>query len=340
MTSRKNPPILSPGQKKLETLGIKLPLFPLTSVGSLPKNQELQELRYKVQNRVLPPEELTRKEKLATELWIRSQERFGLDILVDGEQNRSDIVSFFAEKIGGFSPGGSVRCYGNRYYQKPIITGKLEWRGPMVAEDWKALQRATHKPLKALVTGPYTLMEWSFNDFYGSREQTLEELTKIIRKEIEALSEAGAKIIQIDEPALSCRPHEFPFIFNAIKELTAGQKAYFILHHAYGDLTPIWEKMQKLPVDNFDLEVANSGTMLHSLLRKIPTKKDISMGIIDSHNHLIDSPRQINDRIRTALRVVPKNQLWFSPDCGLKTRTTDEAIGKLTQMVRAVTKFR
>src|SRR5258706_5051438 len=195
------------GQKKISSLNIRLPLLPTTTTGSFPKPSELIEYRYKVSQGVLDRKELERKEKIAIELCIREQSKLGLDVLVDGEMSRNDLVGFFARKIEGFESAGTVRSYGNRYYNKPLIKRKLSWTGPMSVESWQFAQRMTHSPLKAIVTGPTTLMDWTFNDYYASREAVLEDLVPIIKKEVAALAEAGAKIIQIDEPALSSRPY-------------------------------------------------------------------------------------------------------------------------------------
>ncbi|MCB4756588.1 MAG: methionine synthase [Elusimicrobia bacterium] len=340
MKKKKKAKPLNAGRRKLAALGIELPLFPTTSVGSLPLPQELREMRFKVTRGVQSAAELERREKLALEHWIHAQERLGLDVLVDGELDRGDMVSFFAQKIEGFQPGGTVRVYGNRYYRKPIIGGKLEWRGPLTAARWHYAQRLTHRPMKAVLTGPYTLVDWSFNEYYTSREAALEALVKIMRNEIRALTELGAKIIQIDEPALASHPKDFPLFLNALKELVSSFKAYFILHHCYGDLSPLWEKMERLPVDNFSFEATNSLKILRPLLKKHPTKKDISFGVIDVHSHIVETPRQVGDAIRAARQVLPADQLWISPDCGLKTRTMEEATEKLEVMVNVVEKWR
>lgn len=332
--------LLSAGQRKLESLGVSLPLFPTTSVGSLPKHSDLVDLKYRVSKGFQQLSELERKEKIAIEYWIHEQEKIGLDILVDGEINRSDFLTHFASKIEGFSPGGLVRVYGNRYYRKPIIKKKLEWKGPLISETWRLYQRMTHKPLKAVLTGPYTLLDWSFNEFYGNRATALFDLAKIIHKELVELEAVGAKIIQIDEPAMSSRPQEFNLVAEGLKIATQGIKSYLILHHSYGDLTPIWARMQHLPVDNFDLETTNSRFSILPLVKKIPTHKDLTIGIIESHKHNLETPKEIQDRIRQTLRVVPAKQLWFSPDCGLKTRKADEATKKLSLLNNSVLKLR
>lgn len=340
--SKKNDQTLpiSPGRKKLASLGINLPLLPTTTVGSFPLQQELKEMRFKVSRGVQQASDLERREKLAVDHWISIQEKLGLDIFVDGEVNRGDFIGFFAKKISGFTPGGTVRVFGNRYYKKPIIASRLEWKEPITQPMWHYAQRLTHKPVKAIVTGPYTLLTWSFNEYYPSKETALIDLTKIIRREIQTLVDSGAKIIQIDEPALSTQPDDFPLILDSLKEITAGFKSYFILHHCYGNLAEVWDKMQRIPVDNFDLETTNVPVSLSTLFKKFPTKKDVSFGVIDSHSARIESPRLVGDRIREAAKTIPASQLWISPDCGLKTRTSDQVTEKLTVMIDTVKKFR
>ncbi len=331
---------LTVGQKKLAALGIKLPEFPLTLTGSLPKPTELKELRYKVAKGVQNPVELERKEKLSIGIWIHEQERLHFDVLVDGEMDRSDFISHFASKVKGFSPGGLVRAFGNRYYKRPIITGKLEWQGPITLSTWHYSQRFTNRILKACVTGPYTLMDWSFNEYYPSRTSICEDMTKIIRKEIETLIENGARIIQIDEPAISSRPHEFSLAANALKELTAGLKTYFILHHRHGDLSAIWDKWIRLPVDNFSFEITNPGLPVLPLFKKSPTHKDITLGIIEAHSHVVETPAQIQKRLKDALKIIPANQVWLSSDSGLRTRTTEEATQKMAVLSKTILKLR
>ncbi|MBV9080712.1 MAG: methionine synthase, partial [Elusimicrobia bacterium] len=319
----------STGREKLAGLGVQLPLFPSMAANSLPKSADLSEMRYRVARGVQQAQELERKEKLATEVWIRQQERLGLDVLVEGEMARGDMVSHFARKIEGFAPGGIVRVYGNRYYRRPVVRSKVEWRVPLVADHWKQNQRMSHRVLKAVLTGPYTLAEWSFNEHYPSREALVRDLAVVLKREMTALSDAGAKVVQIDEPALSSRASEFSLVADALREVVAGTRCYVILHHAYGDLSPLWEKMQSLPVDQFCLEAANSNFEFLKLLKKTPTTKDLGIGVVDSHSRVIETPAVIRERIKLAAAAIPAGQLWFSTDSGLRTRTADEAIGKL-----------
>jgi 5-methyltetrahydropteroyltriglutamate--homocysteine methyltransferase len=313
----------------------KLPLLPTTAVGSFPKPAPLVEARRKGIKK-----KLERLEKEATEKWIRLQEEVGLDVLVDGEFYRGDMVAFFAERLGGFKMGGLVRSYGNRYYRKPVIVGEVRYREPITVKWWKFAQGLTQKPVKGVLTGPYTMMDWSFNEYYPDREQACLSLAKELRKEVRSLSKAGAKIIQIDEPALSARPEELPVATRALKILTQGVDAYFICHICYGAFEFIYPQMLQLPVHNFDLEMSNSNLDLVELFRRHPFTKDLSFGVIDVHSHVVESVEQVKERIQRALEVLNPRQLWIDPDCGLKTRTEEEAVAKLRVMVEATKQVR
>jgi len=327
-------------RKKLKTLGLNLPMFPTTSVGSFPKPDYLSKARARAAKGSLAKSRLEVLEKKATEFWMGVQEELGLDVLVDGEQYRGDMVAHFAGLMKGFKIGGLVRSYGNRYYHKPVITGKVKWPGPMTVRWWKFAQSFTSKPVKGMLTGPYTIMDWSFNEYYPSRKSACLALAKEIRKEVEALIEAGAKIIQVDEPALSVRPEELPFAVEAMQIVTRDLPAYFITHICYGAFEFIYPKMLELPVENFDLETSNSGLDLLNLFAQQPFTKDFSFGVVDVHSHQIESPGLVQDRIRKALNLLPKEAIWVDPDCGLKTRTVDEAKEKLRTVVTATRAIR
>ena len=327
-------------RKKLEKLGLDLPLFPVTSVGSFPKTDQVTRARGEFRRGKISAEQLEQTERDATKFWIAKQEELGIDVLVDGEQYRGDMVAYFAEKLPGFTEGGLVRSYGNRYYHKPIVTGEVRWTAPLTVEWWRYAQSLTKKPVKGMLTGPYTIMDWSFNEHYADRKATCMALAGVIRKEVEALIAAGCKIIQVDEPALSVRPEELPVAIEAMHKVTDGLDAYFITHACYGAFELIYPGMLELPVDNFDLEMSNSGLDLLELFRRYRFTKDISFGVVDVHSHVLEDSSTVRQRIEQALTILPKDQIWVDPDCGLKTRTVDEAIAKLRLCVEAAKAFR
>ncbi|MCL4522409.1 MAG: methionine synthase [Acidobacteria bacterium] len=327
-------------REKLKSLGLELPMFPTTSVGSFPKPDYLVKARADFGKGKISRKQLVEMERKATAFWIEKQEELGVDVLVDGEQYRGDMVAYFAEIIPGFSQGGLVRSYGNRYYHKPIITGAVSWPGPITVEWWKYAQGLTKKPVKGMLTGPYTVMDWSFNEHYADRRATSLALADVIRKEVEALIAACCKIIQIDEPALSVRPEELPIAIEAMHRVTDGMNAYFITHACYGAFEHIYPGMLELPVDNFDLEMSNSDLGMLNLFGSVPFTKDISFGVVDVHTHELEDAATVQARMRQALTILPKERIWVDPDCGLKTRTVEEAIAKLRACVDAAKAFR
>jgi 5-methyltetrahydropteroyltriglutamate--homocysteine methyltransferase len=326
--------------QKLKSLGINLPPLPITSVGSFPKPQYLTAARIDYGKNKLNQEQLIQLERQATDEWLAYQEKAGIDVLVDGEMYRGDMVAFFAEIMPGFDKGGLVRSYGNRYYYKPIIIDEVEWLGPITVDWWRYSQSKTKKPVKGMLTGPYTIMDWSFNEYYEDRKAAALALADCIRSEVKALIEAGCKIIQIDEPAVSVRPDELETAIETMHRVTDGLNAYFITHICYGAFEKIYPKMLEIPVDNFDLEMSNSNLDMLELFRKYPFTKDITFGVVDVHTHVLEDVETIKSHIKQALEYIPHDQIWIDPDCGLKTRTIEEAKAKLDNIVSAVKSFR
>jgi 5-methyltetrahydropteroyltriglutamate--homocysteine methyltransferase len=253
---------------------------------------------------------------------------------------RGDMVAYFAERMPGFTSGGLVRSYGNRYYHKPVITGEVDWPGAMTVDCWAFAQSLTKKPVKGMLTGAYTMMDWSFHEHYADRRSTALAVAAAIRKEVEALIRAGCRIIQIDEPALSVRPEELEIAIEAMEATTKGLNAYFVTHACYGAFECIYPGMLEMAVDNFDLEMSNSDLHMLELFRRYPFTKDISFGVVDVHTHEMEQPLAVRKRIEDALTILPKEQIWVDPDCGLKTRTVEEAIEKLRLCVEGAVSFR
>ncbi|OFV87962.1 MAG: hypothetical protein A3D93_04675 [Acidobacteria bacterium RIFCSPHIGHO2_12_FULL_67_30] len=322
-------------RERLKELCLELPLFPVTSVGSFPKPDYLTQARADLQKGKITAAELRALEEKATAFWIEKQEELGVDVLVDGEQYRGDMVAYFAEVLPGFQEGGLVRSYGNRYYRKPIIVGAVEWTKPITVDWWRFAQERTDRPVKGMLTGPYTLMDWSFNEHYPDRKTTCLAMAQVVRKEVEALIEAGCKIVQIDEPAISTRVEELPFALEAMQQVTNGLPAYFVTHICYGAFEYVYPKVLELAVNNIDLDMSATAGRRLPLMQKDPFTKDISYGVVDSHSHLIEDVETVKQRVAQALTVLAKEQVWLDPDCGLKTRTVEEALGKLRVITEA-----
>ena len=315
-----------------------------TTVGSFPKPDYLARARNQFSLGKIDREELAALERQATAEVIRLQEEIGLDILVDGEMERGDMVAFFAELLSeSMAIGGLVRSYGNRYYRKPIITGKLHWQGPMTVEMWRYAQGLADKPVKGMLTGPYTMVEWSFDEYYPSRREAVLDMARLLREEVEALVKAGAKYIQIDEPAIHTRPDEdFDLAVEAMALVVEGIDCEFHTHICYGEVELIYPDMLRLPVKQIHLAFKNTDFEYLKLLEKHPfdREKDLGVGVLDAHDHVVESVDEVREGIRRTLKLMPPERVWIEPDCGLKTRTWEEAAAKLRVMVQGVREVR
>ncbi len=306
-----------------------------TSVGSFPKPDYLVKARNAVSKGEMDAAGLRALEERATKEWVKLQEGIGVDILVHGEMERGDMTTFFAERLPGYGVSGLVRSYGNRYYRKPIIQETLARPNAMTVEFYKWSQALTNKPVKGMLTGPYTMCDWSFDEYYASRRDAVLALAEIIHLEVKDLENAGARYIQIDEPAISTRPDEIDLAIEAMEIVTSGIKATTISHICYGDFAKIYPRVLSLPVDVLDLEFANSHMANLEIFRKPKFTKKISVGVVDVHSHVIESVKDVKEAIMKSLTVFDPEQVWIDPDCGLKTRSVQEAIDKMKVMVEA-----
>ncbi|HZE20082.1 MAG TPA: methionine synthase [Candidatus Angelobacter sp.] len=311
-----------------------------TTVGSFPKPPHLEKARNQFARGEISSDQLRQLEHDATIEVIRWQEEIGLDILVDGELYRGDMTTYFAELMDGFEISNPVRSYGNRYYRKPVATGRVRRTKPWTVEWWKFAQSQTKKPIKGMLTGPYTMMDWSFNEHYSSREALAMDLAEAIREEAMELAEAGAQFIQVDEPAVSVRPEELKLAVRALGRAVEGVKAKTITHICYGDFDLIYPALLDLPVDMIDLEMANSRYDLLDRFKQHRFTKEIGYGVLDVHSHRIETKEEIKQGILRGLEHLKPEQMYIDPDCGLKTRTVEEAREKLAVMVAAVREVR
>jgi 5-methyltetrahydropteroyltriglutamate--homocysteine methyltransferase len=254
---------------------------------------------------------------------------------------RGDMVAYFAELLSeSMAVGGLVRSYGNRYYHKPMIIGKLHWQGPMTVEMWQYAQGLTDRPVKGMLTGPYTMVEWSFDEYYESRREAVLDMAAVMHQEAVELDKAGARYIQVDEPAASTRPEEMELVSEGLAVVTEDLKAKTGTHMCYGDFARAFDHIVRLPVDQLDIEAANSDYHLLELVRRHHFDKELALGVVDSHDQRVETVEEVKEGIRRGLEVVPPERLYIDPDCGLKTRTWEEAVAKLRVMVQAVREVR
>jgi len=308
-----------------------------STVGSFPKPAELRRARRQFADEEIEAPALREVEERAVRAVLALQEEIGIDLLVDGEMDRGDMTTFFAERLEGMEVSGLVRSYGNRYYRKPVIVGEVRRTAPMTVERWRFAQGATTKPVKAILTGPYTLMDWSFDEHYPSREACCMALAEVVREEANDLVAAGVRDLQIDEPAISARPDELDLATRALGAVTGdlAPKVRTWTHICYGEFGPVMERILELPVNGLLLELSNSDFDTLDALAGLPEGKLLGAGVVDVHDHVVETADAIRERIERVLEVLPPERVWINPDCGLKTRTLDEARGKLAAMVDA-----
>lgn len=315
-------------------------LLPTTSVGSFPKPEYLKRARVQASRGEISGKKLRELAERATREWIHFQEEIGIDVLVDGEMYRGDMVTYFAETLKGFEVSGLVRSYGNRYYRKPVVVEEIKRAQAITVEWFQFAQGLTKRPVKGMLTGPYTIMDWSFNEYYPDRRELTLALAQVIHEEAVDLERAGAEYIQIDEPAISVRPEELPLAIEAMAIVTRGLRAKTITHICYGDFEKIYPDLLGIPVDQIDLELSNSSFGMLELFKKFPFTKEIGLGVVDVHSHVIESKEEVQQRIQGALEVFRPEQIYVDPDCGLKTRDVQEAKDKLRVIVEATKEVR
>jgi 5-methyltetrahydropteroyltriglutamate--homocysteine methyltransferase len=210
----------------------------------------------------------------------------------------------------------------------------------MTLEMWRYAQSFTDKPVKGMLTGPYTMVDWSFDEYYGDRTQAVVEMAEVLHQEALELDKAGARYIQVDEPASTTRLDEMDLVSRGLAIVTQGLKAKTITHMCYGDFARVFQQIINLPVDMLDIETANSDYDLLELFRRNRFDKELAIGVLDVHSHRIETVEEAVAGIRRGLEVMPPERLYIDPDCGLKTRTWDEAAAKLRVMVQAVRQVR
>lgn len=319
--------------------------FITTVVGSYPKIPPAEEIISKRKKGEISEDEFHKLIQQPIREVVNDYIEAGIDVISDGEQSREDMVVYFAERINGFAEGDWVRIFDNVYFRKPVIVSKLEYKQPMILADWEyASSISRGRPVKAIMTGPYTIMDWSFNKYYRRKEDIVFELARVLRREVELLVARGAKFIQIDEPALSTRPlrEEAEIAKEALEIIFRGINAKKIVHICFGRIEKILPYVLEFPVDQLDLEFKNSGFRLLPYLKEYGFNKELGYGVIDVHSTRVESVEEIRRDVERLLKmdIVPPEKIYIDPDCGLKRLPRDIAKAKLRNMAEAARQLR
>ncbi len=319
--------------------------FITTVVGSYPKFPEAKDALERRKRNEISEEEFRKACRVAIEKVVRDYLDAGIDLISDGEQTREDMVVFFAERLKGFEIGDWVRIFDNMYFRKPVVKDKIEFVSPMAVEDWEYAQSISQgRPVKFIITGPYTILDWSFNLYYKSREDLIMDLARALRKEIEEAVRRGAKFVQIDEPALSTRPYpeEAQLLRDALREMLHGLDCKKILHICFGRLEKIIPHLLEYPVDQLDLEFKNSNFRLLPFLKEYGYNKELGYGVVDVHSLRVETVKEIKDAVYMLLKldIIGPEKIYLDPDCGLKRLPREIAIEKLRNIARAAKELR
>jgi 5-methyltetrahydropteroyltriglutamate--homocysteine methyltransferase len=342
MLERKSPFAV---RKDVQAKHLNLPKFPTTTIGSFPQTKEIRQARAKLGKGELTEAEYDEFIKKEIQEVVRFQEKVGLDLLVHGEPERNDMVQYFGEKLNGFvfTQNAWVQSYGSRYVRPPIIVSDVSRPGPMTVEWTAYAQSLTKLPMKGMLTGPVTILNWSFPRADVSRELQSKQLALALRDEVIDLETAGISAIQVDEPAiregLPLRRSDWDsylkWAVDSFKLSTAGlsDKTQAHSHFCYSDFDDIFPSIQRLDADVISIEASKADMKLLTTFKQYGYSNQIGPGVYDIHSPRVPGAQEIKDRLKAMLDILPESLLVINPDCGLKTRGWKETEASLVNLV-------
>jgi 5-methyltetrahydropteroyltriglutamate--homocysteine methyltransferase len=333
---------------KVQREFFKYDFLTTTTIGSFPQTPEIRENRKNYKANLISKEEYEAEIKKYIDDCVAFQEEIGLDVLVHGEPERNDMVEYFGELMDGFAftQNAWVQSYGSRCVKPPLIYGDINRENPMTVEWIKYAQSKTSKVMKGMLTGPVTILNWSFVRDDLPRSEVTKQIAYAICKEVDDLQKHGIKMIQVDEAAFK---EGYPLRVENIKEYESWAVDNFKLsvssakvdtqihtHMCYSEFNDIIKTIEAMDADVISIETARSGNRLLKIFKEVAYKQEIGPGIYDIHSPRVPSVEEMVEQIKALIEVLPKEQLWINPDCGLKTRKWNEVKQSLKNMVEAV----
>jgi 5-methyltetrahydropteroyltriglutamate--homocysteine methyltransferase len=341
-----------PVRQQLHRQRFNLPSFPTTTIGSFPQTDDIRQLRAKFKKGELTLEQYDSAIEHATIEAIRWQEEIGIDVLVHGEFERNDMVEYFGEQLDGFlfTKNGWVQSYGSRCVKPPVIYGDISRPKDMTVRWTKFAAAQTNKPMKGMLTGPVTILQWSFVRDDQPRDVTTNQIAFAIRDEVVALEAAGIGIVQIDEAAIreglplrnSKRPHYLDWAVRAFR-ITAGgvqDQTQIHTHMCYSEFNDIIEHIAAMDADVITIETSRSQMELLQAFAHFEYPNEIGPGVYDIHSPRVPGTEEMVSLLAKAANLLPAQNLWVNPDCGLKTRKWPETKAALENMVAAAKQAR
>ncbi|WKB80085.1 5-methyltetrahydropteroyltriglutamate--homocysteine S-methyltransferase [Cellulophaga lytica] len=339
-------------RQKIQKNQLKLPAYPTTTIGSFPQTKEVRSWRSKLKKKELSLDAYNELIKQEIEETIRFQEKIGLDVLVHGECERNDMVEYFGEKLEGFaiSSFGWVQSYGSRAVKPPILFGDVSRPVPMTV-NWSAYaQSLSSKVVKGMLTGPVTILQWSFVRNDQPRSETCKQIALAIRDEVVDLENAGLQAIQVDEPAIreglplrkEYRDAYLTWAVESFKIATSGvaDKTQIHTHMCYSEFNDIIEHITALDADVITIETSRSKMDLLNVFVDYKYPNEIGPGVYDIHSPRVPTLQEIEDLLEKASKLLPTDNIWVNPDCGLKTRDWPETKAALENLVAAAKTMR
>jgi 5-methyltetrahydropteroyltriglutamate--homocysteine methyltransferase len=341
-----------PVRHEIQQKRLSLPLFPTTTIGSFPQTSQVRAARSEYKAGKRDAENYDAFLKAETEKAVRFQEEIGIDVLVHGEFERNDMVEFFGEQLSGFAvtENGWIQSYGSRCVKPPIIYGDVARLRPMTVKWSHFAQSLTQKPMKGMLTGPVTILQWSLVRDDQPRSETCRQIALAIRDEVSDLEKVGIGVIQIDEPAIreglplhrSDWKSYLEWAVGAFRLASSGAKdvTQIHTHMCYSEFNDMIEAVGDMDADVISIETSRSQMELLDAFVRYRYPNEIGPGVYDIHSPRIPEQHEIEDLLRKALQFISPAQLWVNPDCGLKTRRWEEVRPALTMMVEAARKLR
>lgn len=326
---------------------LHLPLLPTTTIGSFPQSAEVRSHRKAWRKGDLSTADYQAFLDQEAKRWLKIQEDLDIDVLVHGEFERTDMVEYFGQKLKGFTTtqNGWVQSYGSRGVKPPVVFGDVQWTEPITVRDTVFAQEQTDRLVKGMLTSAVTIINWSFVRDDLAKNLVADQIGLALRHEVQALEDAGIKIIQVDEPALReglpLKPrYRADYLANAVKAFkitTTGVKdeTQIHTHMCYSDFEDILPAISALDADVISIESSRSHGESIKAFEQTKYDKQIGLGVYDIHSPRVPSVEEIEQNIDRALQVIDVHQFWINPDCGLKTRKEPETIAALRNMVQA-----
>ncbi|EOG9017776.1 5-methyltetrahydropteroyltriglutamate--homocysteine S-methyltransferase [Staphylococcus pseudintermedius] len=339
-------------RKVVQQQRLNLPDLPTTTIGSFPQSPEVRKQRADWKNNRITDEAYRQFVQDEIKRWIEIQEDIGLDVLVHGEFERNDMVEFFGEKLDGFlvTKFGWVQSYGSRAVKPPIIYGDVKWTAPLTIDETVYAQSLTDKPVKGMLTGPVTILSWSFERVDIPRSTVQDQIALAINEEVLALEKAGIQVIQVDEPALReglplRKEYHEDYLVKAVHSFklatsSVTDETQIHTHMCYSQFGQIIHAIHDLDADVISIETSRSHGDLIKDFEDIDYDLGIGLGVYDIHSPRIPTEEEITTAIERGLQQIDRSLFWVNPDCGLKTRKEDEVKAALTVLVNSARKLR